>query len=167
MPGSYLHRGQNVRHDCIAAVFDTLIVRDIRQRHKIRNIPLLGRIAEYRMGNISHPLSARSIAGALSGNKDNVNHRTVSAYLEYLCQAFAFCRVPRYDIRQKKYLASHDKYYLWDHALLYAKPGAGTMDSGMALENIVAIELMRRGYRVYAGMLHPMKRLWKEKQVLC
>lgn len=90
----------------------------------------------------------------LSGNKDKINHKTVGAYMQYLCNAFAFYKVRRYDIRGKKYLASSDKYYLSDHTFRYAKLGTRKMDYGRAIENIVAIELMHRGYEVYAGMLY-------------
>ena len=154
MSGSYLYRKQEAKYDYIADIYNTLIVRDIRQKYKIRNISLMDRISEYMMDNISNLSSARSIADTLSGNKDKINHKTVSAYMQYLCNAFAFYKVRRYDIRGKKYLASNDKYYLSDHTFRYAKLGTRNMDYGRVIENIVAIELLRRGYEVYAGMLY-------------
>ena len=154
MSGSYLYRKQEAKYDYIADIYNTLIVRDIRQKYKIRNVSLMDRISEYMMDNISNLSSARSIADTLSGNKDKINHKTVSAYMQYLCNAFAFYKVRRYDIRGKKYLASSDKYYLSDHTFRYAKLGTRKMDYGRAIENIVAIELMHRGYEVYAGMLY-------------
>ena len=154
MSGSYLYRKQEAKYDYIADIYNTLIVRDIRQKYKIRNVSLMERISEYMMDNISNLSSARSIADTLSGNKDKINHKTVSAYMQYLCNAFAFYKVRRYDIRGKKYLASNDKYYLSDHTFRYAKLGTRNMDYGRVIENIVAIELLRRGYEVYAGMLY-------------
>ena len=154
MSGSYLYRKQEAKYDYIADIYNTLIVRDIRQKYKIRNVSLMERISEYMMDNISNLSSARSIADTLSGNKDKINHKTVSAYMQYLCNAFAFYKVRRYDIRGKKYLASNDKYYLSDHTFRYAKLGTRNMDYGRVIENIVAIELMHRGYEVYAGMLY-------------
>ena len=154
MSGSYLYRKQEAKYDYIADIYNTLIVRDIRQKYKIRNVSLMDRISEYMMDNISNLSSARSIADTLSGNKDKINHKTVSAYMQYLCNAFAFYKVRRYDIRGKKYLASNDKYYLSDHTFRYAKLGTRNMDYGRVIENIVAIELMHRGYEVYAGMLY-------------
>ena len=154
MSGSYLYRKQEAKYDYIADIYNTLIVRDIRQKYKIRNVSLMDRISEYMMDNISNLSSARSIADTLSGNKDKINHKTVSAYMQYLCNAFAFYKVRRYDIRGKKCLASNDKYYLSDHTFRYAKLGTRNMDYGRAIENIVAIELMHRGYEVYAGMLY-------------
>ncbi len=154
MSGSYLYRKQEAKYDYIADIFNTLIVRDIRQKYRIRNVSLLERIAEYLMDNVSNITSARNIAGTLSISQDKINHRTVNAYIQYLCNAFAFYRVRRYDIRGKKYLTTNDKYYLSDHTFRYAKLGTKNMDYGRVIENIVAMELLRRDYEVYAGILY-------------
>lgn len=154
MAGSYLYKEQEAKYDYLSDVFDTLIVRDIRQKYKIRNWILMDRIVDFLMDNISNLTSARNIADALTGNKDKINHKTVGSYLEYLCNAFAFYKFRRYDIQGKKYLASNDKFYLCDHAFRYAKLGTKNLDVGRILENIVAIELLRRGYEVYVGVLY-------------
>lgn len=154
MAGSYLYKEQEAKYDYIADVFDTLIVRDIRQKYKIRNRILMDRIVDFLMDNISNLTSARNIADALTNNKDKINHKTVGSYLEYLCNAFAFYKFRRYDIQGKRYLASNDKLYLSDHTFRYAKLGTKNLDVGRVLENIVAIELLRRGYEVYVGVLY-------------
>ena len=154
MAGSYLYRNQDAKYDYIRDVFDTLIIRDIRQKYKIRNPALMDRIVDYLMDNISNQTSARNITDVLIRNNEAINHKTVGKYLEYLCNAFAFYRFRRYDIRGKKYLSSNDKFYLSDHTFRYAKLGTRNMDYGRILENIVAIELMRRGYEVYVGVLY-------------
>ena len=154
MSGSYLYDNHRDKYDYVSEVFDTLIVREIRQKYKIRNTVLLNKIADYLMDNVSNLSSARNIADTLTGKKDNINHKTVASYLQYLCNAFAFYKVRRYDIRGKKYLASNEKYYLSDHTFRYAKLGIKNMDYGRVIENIVAVELMRRGYEVYAGVLY-------------
>ncbi|MFA9375242.1 MAG: ATP-binding protein [Lachnotalea sp.] len=154
LAGSYVYREQEERYKYIEDVFDTLIVRDIRQKYKIRNVILMNRISDFLMDNISNLSSTRQIADTLTKNKDKINHKTVGKYLEYLCNAFAFYEVRRYDIRGKKYLSSNEKYYLSDHAFRYAKLGSRNMDYGRMIENIVAIELMRRGYEIYAGVLY-------------
>ena len=157
MAGSYLYKDQEAKFDYIADVFDTLIVRDIRKKYKIRNMQLMDRIVDFLMDNISNLSSARSITNTLSSIKEKVNHVTVSSYMQYLCNAFAFYKIRRYDIKGKKYLSSNDKYYLSDHTFRYAKLGTKNMDYGRVIENIVAIELLRRGYEVYVGVLYKKK----------
>lgn len=154
MAGSYLYKDQEAKYDYIADVFNTLITRDIRQKYKIRNMQLMNQIVDFLMDNVSNLSSARSITNTLGSMKEKVNHVTVSSYMQYLCNAFAFYRIRRYDIKGKKYLSSNDKYYLSDHTFRYAKLGTKNLDYGRVLENIVAMELLRRGYEVYAGILY-------------
>ena len=154
MSGSYLYKDQEDKYDYIENVFDTLILRDIRQKYNIKNPALMDRISQFLMDNVSNLTSARSITDTLTSNKDKINHKTVSNYLNYLCNAFAFYKVRRYDIKGKKYLTTNDKYYLSDHTFRYAKLGTKNLDTGRVIENIVAMELLRRGYEVYAGVLY-------------
>ena len=154
MSGSYLYKDQEDKFDYIENVFDTLILRDIRQKYNIKNPTLMDRISQFLMDNISNLTSARSITDTLTSNKDKINHKTVGNYLNYLCNAFAFYKVRRYDIKGKKYLTTNDKYYLSDHTFRYAKLGTKNLDTGRVIENIVAMELLRRGYEVYAGVLY-------------
>ena len=154
MAGSYLYKETDDKFNYLSDVFGTLIVRDIRQKYKIRNVVLLDRIADFMMDNIANLVSARSIADTLTGNKNKINHKTVGSYMQYLCNAFAFYRIRRYDIHGKKYLTTNDKYYLSDHGFRYAKLGTKNMDYSRVMENIVALELLRRGYEVYVGVLY-------------
>lgn len=154
MSGSYLYNEYEEKYKYLADIFDTLILRDIRQKYKIRNTVLMDKIAEFMMDNISNLTSSRKIAETLTKNQDTINHKTVGSYLEYLCNAFAFYKVRRYDIRGKKYLTTNEKYYLSDHAFRFAKLGTRNLDYGRVMENIVALELMRRGYEVYVGVLY-------------
>ena len=154
MSGSYLYKDQEAKYDYIADVFDTLIVRDIRKKYKIRNTQLMDRIVDFLMDNVSNLSSARNITNTLGSMQEKIHHTTVGNYMQYLCNAFAFYKVRRYDIKGKKYLSSNDKYYLSDHTFRYAKLGTKNMDYGRILENIVAVELLRRGYEVYVGILY-------------
>lgn len=152
--GSYLYKELDKKYNYIGDVYKTLIVRDIITRNKIQNIPLLDSISDFLIDNISRLTSYRSLTDTLNNDKNNINDKTVGTYIKYLCEAFAFYRVRRYDIQGKKYLATQDKYYLSDHAVKYAIQGTKNMNYGSVYENIVAMELLRRGYEVYVGVLY-------------
>ena len=154
MSGSYLYKTPESKYDYISDVFNTLIVRDIQRKYRVRNMPLMERLCDFLIDNISNQTSTRSIAAAFTSEQVKTNDRTISAYIKYLCNAFAFYKVRRYDIQGKRYLNSNDKYYLSDHSFKYAKLGTKNADYGRMIENIVAIELMRRGYELYAGVLY-------------
>ena len=154
MAGSFLYKTPEAKYDYISDVFSTLIVRDIQKKYKIRNMPLMDRLCDFMIDNVSDKTSTRSVAEAFTKEQFKTNDRTVSAYIKYLCNAFAFYKVRRYDIQGKRYLASNDKYYLCDHSFKYARLGTKNADRGRMLENIVAIELLRRGYELYAGVLY-------------
>ena len=154
MSGSYPYPLQEQRYQYLSNVFKTLIVRDIVQRHNVRNESALLRIADYMMDNVSNITSARNITDILNADGLKITNKTVGTYMGYLCDAFAFYKVRRYDIHGKKYLKSGEKYYLADHAFKYALIGTRDMDWGRVYENMVAIELLRRGYEVYVGVLY-------------
>ena len=154
MSGSYLYKTPESKYDYISDVFNTLIVRDIQRKYRVRNMPLMERLCDFLIDNISNQTSTRSVAAAFTSEQVKTNDRTISAYIKYLCNAFAFYKVRRYDIQGKRYLTSNDKYYLSDHSFKYAKLGTKNADYGRMIENIVAIELMRRGYELYAGVLY-------------
>ena len=154
MSGSYIYNDIESKYDYIADVFQALIVRDIKTKYNIRNMPLMDRICDFMIDNISNLTSARSIASSLLSDNLKTNDRTVSTYIKYLCSAFAFYKIRRYDIHGKRYLTSIDKYYLSDHSFRYARLGTKNEDRGRMIENIIAIELLRRGYELYAGVLH-------------
>ena len=135
-------------------VYQTLIVRDINTKYKIRNKELLNNLNDFLMDNISNITSSRNIAKEFEKNGTKIDHKTINAYINYLCNAFLYYKVKRYDIQGKKYLSTQDKYYLSDHSFKYAKLGTKNMNYGRIYENIVALELLRRGYEIYVGVLY-------------
>ncbi len=153
LPGSYLYKNIEEKYNYIADVYNTLIVRDINQKYKIRNKLLMDSLSDFLMDNISNLTSIRNIAKAISNKNETITDKTSNNYIKYLCNAFAFYKVRRYDIQGKKYLSSQDKYYLVDHSFKYAKLGTKNINYGRVYENIVAIELFRRGYEIYVGVL--------------
>ena len=155
MAGSYLYKNETQKYRYInSEVLNALIVRDIMKKYRFRNEPLLHELIDFLMDNIGNVTSVRSITDTLSSNKSKVDHKTVGKYIEALCKAFAFYRIRRYDIRGKRYLRSEDKYYLADHSCRFARLGTKNMYYGRVLENMIAIELLRRGYEVYVGILY-------------
>ena len=154
MSGAYVYAEQFEQLKYIQSVWDTHILRDIKQKYKLRNKTGIERISDFMLDNISNVTSSRNIASTLSLSKESITYRTVSTYMNYLCSAFAFYKFRRYDVRGKKYLSSGEKYYLCDHAFKYAKLGIKNLDLGRTLENIIAMELRRRGYEVYVGVLY-------------
>ena len=156
MAGSYLYNSIDKKYEYLNEVYNTLIVRDIFGRNNVKDPKLMSSLNDFLMDNISNRTSLRNVANSLNTNKSNLetNHKTVGNYIKYLCEAFAFYKISRYDIRGKKYLNSGEKYYLLDHAFKYARLGTRNMDYGRTYENIIAIELLRRGYEVYTGVLY-------------
>ena len=154
MSGSYLYKTPKEKYDYISNVYNTLIVRDINQKYKIKNMDILNNLNNYLMDNISNLTSSNNITKVLNNNNVSITDKTISNYIKYLCNAFAFYKVTRYDIRGKKLLSTQDKFYLSDHAFRYALLGTTNMDYGIIYENIVAIELLRRGYEIYVGTLY-------------
>lgn len=153
LAGSYIYDDLSEKYRYIANVYDTLIMRDIQQKYKIQNLTVLNKISDFLLDNTSRLTTGRSITNTLNSDHLDTNHKTIGAYLKYFCDAFAFYKVKRYDIRGKAYLYSQDKYYLSDHAIKYAKLGTKNVNYGSTYENIIAIELLRRGYEVYVGTL--------------
>lgn len=155
MAGSYLYRTEDQKRRYInSEVLNALVVRDIVSKYKLRNEQLLHTLIDYLMDNVGNLTSIRSIADTLESSRMKADHKTIGKYVDALCKAFAFYRFRRYDVRGKRYLRSEDKYYLVDQSFRFARLGTKNMDYGRVLENIVAMELLRRGYEVYVGVLY-------------
>ncbi len=154
MSGSYLYKTQEEKFQYIKDVLNTLIVRDIKQKYKIRNTDIIQNLTDFLMDNVSNLTSANNITQVLNSNNVSITDKTINHYIEYLCNAFAFYKIKRYDIKGKKFLSTQNKYYLADQSFRYAILGTNNMDYGRIYENIVAIELLRRGYEVYVGTLY-------------
>ena len=154
LAGSYEYRTERDRTNYIRDVYDTIINRDLVTKYNLPDTTTLEHLAEFMMDNVSNLTSPNNISDTLSQNVIATNHKTVGNYIRYLCNAFIFYDIRRYDIRGKKYLKSSVKYYLSDTGIRFAILGRRNLDYGRMYENIVCIELMRRGYEVYVGKLY-------------
>lgn len=154
LSGAYVYSEKEDQALYIKDVYTAIIKRDLVDKYGIKEEALLDSLTDYMMDNISNLTSASKISNVFKQNKVETNHITIGNYMKYLCSAFMFYKVKRYDIRGKKYLETSDKYYLSDLGFRYAMLGTRNMDYGRAYENIVALELLRRGYEIYVGKLY-------------
>ena len=154
LAGSYAYKTEIDRINYIKEVYETIVTRDLVQKYALPDTLVLQHLSEFLMDNISNLTSPNKVSQLLSNNGTSTNHVTIGRYIKYLCNAFVFYDIKRYDIRGKKYLESSEKFYLCDSGIRYAILGSRNMDYGRAYENIVCIELLRRGYDVYVGKLY-------------
>ncbi len=154
MPGAYVYKNEDRQYDYIRDVYSTILIRDLVEKYKIRNKSEFANISEFMMDNIGNLLSPNSISNTLNNNQREITRKTVSKYIDYLENAFLFYEAKRYDLKGKKYLNNNSKYYICDVSFRYAVNGTRNMDFGRVYENIVYIELLRRGYEVYVGKLY-------------
>lgn len=134
-------------------IYASVILRDTVQRHKIRDVELLERIVKYAFDNIGNTFSGKNVADYFKSQQRKVDLNTVYNYLKALESAFILHRVERFDIKGKEILKTQEKFYLGDVSLLYATMGFRTSLISGILENLVYLELKRRGYQVYIGKL--------------
>lgn len=154
LAGSYEYASEAESCGYIRDVYRTILTRDLVQKYSLPDTAVLERLAEYMMDNSGNLNSPNSIANTLDANKVPTNHVTVGRYMSYLRDAFVFYEARRYDIRGKKYLSTQAKHYVCDTGMRYAVLGTRNMDWGRMYENIVFLELVRRGFEVYVGKLY-------------
>lgn len=151
-----IHTGQYSEESAYKIVYDiysSVILRDTVQRHKIRDVELLERVIRYAFDNIGKTFSGKNVADYFKSQQRKIDINTVYNYLTALEGAFILYRVPRYDLKGKEILKTQEKFYVGDISIIYATMGTrDRMISGI-LENIVFLELKRRGYDVYVGKL--------------
>lgn len=154
LSGSYAYRTEQDRINYLKEVYRTIVTRDLVQKYALSDASVLQHLSEFLMDNISNLTSPNRVSRLLTANSIPTNHVTIGKYIKYLCSAFVFYDIKRYDIRGKKYLENSEKFYLCDCGLRYAILGNRNLDYGRLYENMVCIELLRRGYEVYVGKLY-------------
>ncbi len=139
-------------YEYLEAIYTTIIEKDITQRHQINDKRAFANIVKFVASNIGNALSPSNISKTLKLDGQSIHHATVEKYLEYLVESFVFYKVNRFDLKGKKQLATQEKYYLVDAGLLNILVGKERItDRGHILENIVYLELLRRGNKVWTG----------------
>ena len=137
--------------DYLDALYNTIILKDVAQRRKIADTSMLKTVAKFMFNNIGNCLSIKKIADTLTSDGRPISVHTVENYLDALVESYVFNKVARFDVKGKQYLQSGEKYYATDVTMRYALLGRRNIDAGHMLENIVYLELIRRGYKVYIG----------------
>lgn len=135
----------------LEGVFNTVLVRDVATRHSVRDMAALGKVARYLFSTAGSLVSGRKVSGALTSSGHKVAQPTVENYLEYLADARLFYKAERFDVAGKERLATLAKYYAVDTGLRNQALGFRGGDRGHLLENVVYLELLRRGNRVWVG----------------
>ncbi|WP_367211031.1 ATP-binding protein [Sphingobacterium sp. R2] len=144
--------GYDIIQEYLEAIYTTIVEKDITQRHQINDKRAFGNIVKFVASNIGNPLSPGNIAKTLKQDGQTTHNTTVERYLEYLTASFVFYKVNRFDLKGRKQLATQEKYYLVDAGLLNVLTGKErTTDRGHILENIVYLELLRRGNKIWTG----------------
>ena len=134
-------------------LFNSVELKDIVQRHRIRDVDMLERIIAYVTANIGTTFSSTSVSRYLKSEGRSVAAETVQGYLKACTEAFLFYRVKRKDLPGKKILAVNEKYYAADHGVREAVFGGNLRDIQLVLENVVYLEMLRRGYKVMVGKI--------------
>ena len=139
-------------------IYNTILFKDVMQRKGITDKNLLERITKYLYDNIGNRTSIKSIVNNIEGLEKNSSYNTISNYINALLDSYLIFRANRYDIKGKEYLKTQEKYYAIDIGLRYYMLGQNSgKDMGHILENVVYLELLRRGYKVYIGKLDELE----------
>lgn len=146
-------RNENLVNDYLQSIYDTVVIKDIAQRYKLRNLHNLHRVISLVFDSIGSYVSPTNIAATLNKNSNKtISHNTIIKYLEFLTNSYIIYAAPRYDIKGKELLSTNPKYYLVDLGLKnITTTNKYDADLGRKLENVVYFELLRRGGKIYAG----------------
>lgn len=151
-PATHLRAySQDEVYTIVRDIYNSTIFSDIVKRNQIRKVDQLERVVKYTFSNVGNTFSAKSISDYLKSEKRSIDNETVYSYLEKLEKAYILHRCSRYDLQGKEILKTQEKFYLADISLRYSVLGYGPDSVASSLENVVYLELCRRGYKVYIG----------------
>ncbi len=137
--------------DYLSGIYNTVILKDVVARKKITDVPALESIVKFLFDNIGNITTPKKISDTMTSKGRKISNHTVENYISALADCFILYKASRYDIKGKQYLETLEKYYIADTGLRYFLLGSKYVDMGHILENIVYLELLRRGYKVFIG----------------
>ena len=143
--------------DYLESIYHTIVVKDLAVRKKIPDVMMLESVARYLFDNIGNTVSTKKIADTMTSDGRKIDVRTVEKCVEALTECFIFYQAKRYNVKGKQYLKTLEKYYAVDVGLRYMLLGSKAIDAGHILENVVYLELLRRGYDVYVGKVDELE----------
>lgn len=152
-----LKNNERVLKDYLEGLLNTIVIKDIIQRNNFNDVILFQSVLKYLFDNIGNLVSSKKIADSLTANGRKVDSKTIERYLNALIESFVIYCASRFNIKGKEYLKSLEKYYVVDIGLRHALLGQSNIDVGHMLENIVYLELIRRGYEVYVGKYNDLE----------
>lgn len=144
-------------HDYLDSIYNTIVIKDIATRNKITDIMMLESVTRFMLDNIGNTLSTKKIADTMTSNGRKIDVKTVEKYIRALRESFVLYQAKRFDIKGKQFLKTLEKYYLVDIGLRYTMLGSRNADIGHILENVIYLELIRRGYGVYVGKVDDLE----------
>lgn len=139
--------------DYLEGIFNTIVVKDVVSRKKISDPMMLKSILRFLFDNIGSSVSSKKIADTMTSSGRKIDSKTVEKYIEALTESYIIYQAKRYNIKEKQYLKTLEKYYVVDLGLRFMLLGSQRIDAGRVLENVVYLELLRRGYDVYVGKI--------------
>lgn len=152
-----LDENNDIIKDYLEGLLNTIVLKDVVQRNKISDILVFKSVLRFIFDNIGSQLSSKKIADTLTSSGRKVDSKTVEKYLEALLESYVIYQASRYNIKGKEYLKTLEKYYVVDIGLRYSLLGTSFRDSGHILENVVYLELLRRGQEVYIGKINDLE----------
>lgn len=143
--------------DYLDGIYNTIVVKDIAKRHKIPDTMMLESVARFVFDNIGSQLSTKKIADTMTSEGRKIDVKTVEKYLKALMESYIVYQAKRYNVKGRQYLKTLEKYYVVDIGLRYMLLGSRSTDVGHILENVIYLELLRRGYDVYVGKIDELE----------
>lgn len=156
-PTVVLNESKQLKADFLRALYDSIIIKDIVTRHKVKDVETLHKVVRFLFDTIGNPLSVQKIINTIKSAGGKSSHEMIGNYLKYLEEAYVFYPVKRFDLKGKEILKTQGKYYGVDSGLRNLIVSPASVNFGFVLENLVFLELKRRGYEVFIGKMNDME----------